>query len=98
MRSRTPPGLPSRATRGRSPTARRFDVAAPCTCYAFGCSATVEPEHPMCPDHWALVPPHIQQLVRRQWRRGWADEPWPRYEWRAALDAAILAVARAEDG
>ena len=66
------------------------------TCFALGCEATAPPEHPMCPAHWALVPPHIQQLVRRQYRPGWADEPWPRYKWWAGLDAAILAVARAE--
>jgi hypothetical protein len=50
----------------------------------------------MCTAHWALVPPDIQTLVRRQWRRGWRAAPWPRYEWQTALDAAILAVARAE--
>jgi hypothetical protein len=60
--------------------------AGPPTCYAFRCEAEVEPEHPMCAAHWALVPPHIQELVRAQWHPGW----------RAALDAAILAVVRAE--
>jgi hypothetical protein len=70
--------------------------AGPSTCYAFCCEREVEAEHPMCTAHWALVPPDIQTLVRRQWRRGWRAAPWPRYEWQAALDAAILAVARAE--
>jgi hypothetical protein len=56
----------------------------------------VEPEHPMCATHWALVPPTVQAMVRRQWRRGWATAPMPCYEWQAALDDAILAVARAE--
>jgi hypothetical protein len=32
--------------------------------------AVVEPEHPMCATHWALVPPDVQAAVRRQWRRG----------------------------
>jgi hypothetical protein len=68
----------------------------PPTCYAFCCEVEVDPEHPLSTAHWALVPPDIQTLVRRQWRRGWRAAPWPRYEWQTALDAAILAVARAE--
>ena len=49
--------------------------ARPPTCYTFRCEVEAEPEHPMCAAQWALVPPHSQMLVRRQWPRGLASGP-----------------------
>src|SRR5215210_4205138 len=81
---------PRRACRG---ILGRGTMATPRTCAALGCTATVAPEHPMCPPHWALVPPDVQALVRRHGRRGWADAPWTSYEWRAAARGAPASQA-----
>jgi len=37
-----------------------------------------------------------QYCVQRRLRPGWANAARPRYAWRVARDAAIVAVARAE--
>jgi hypothetical protein len=66
-------------------------------CHAVRCETPCKPEFLMCGKHWRRVPAYIQVLVWRHYRPGQCNDKCPSFEWCIAADAAVAAVARAED-
>ena len=66
-------------------------------CHARNCDKECKPEFLMCPKHWKMVPPNLQQDVYKHYRKGQCDDKKPSEEWLAAADAAIKSVSATEN-
>lgn len=67
-------------------------------CHATRCTTTCQPEHLMCPRHWAMVPPWVQSQVWETYRDGQCDDGQPSPEWFDAAHCAIMLVSVREFG
>jgi hypothetical protein len=65
-------------------------------CHAVGCEVEVSPKLHMCLKHWRMVPPLVQQLIWKHYRKGQEVDKRPSVEYLATAFVSISCVAMEE--
>lgn len=66
-------------------------------CAATGCKAMIRRGLLMCAPHWRMVPLGEQRAIYRTWRAFQRNEDGSKEAYRAAVQAAVDAVAKLEE-
>ncbi len=72
-------------------------MQGPHMCWAVGCTTTVRAGYCMCRKHWTLVPEVLQQAIYQALSHLRARQPGSGLAYRAAILAAVDAVAAAQE-